>query len=822
MDTMRRLWEQYRYLAFGALFVSVFGLGLIGWRLTEPMSIWEAAYRSLGLFVLEGSARGDIAVPLNIARFAAPLTTSWAVIALAARIIRSHSTLTRASRARQHTVVLGSSHEAASIAQGFRGQEAAGKKRQVVSIGTLDAADEVQLARAGVLHLTAVDDHLLARILRDAQHVVIAEDHDRDAAAASHKVRSLSPDPDLSVLTLFDNRELSGDWVQSRADVVVCRPALIASAVLRQVAPFAEDSLTPSPVVLGDGLLATEITRGIIGGWQQPGETLTVHCGGPDRGWADAAVVGLDGRGTIDWQAMTPHAHLAPRTVRWALGAWQSPSKAERYRSHAATVYVAFDDDTDGVPIAMSIAHRLGDSVHVVVAVDDVSAWRGNNSGRGPNFLGKRELLSDPDHLCRGSAARLADEIVADLGRWPDDVATVFGRVERAQGQTATLGAQSEEMRAAIVRVASAIEETMATAGLTIVDDQGGPAAAVVLDPAELSAVAHEIGRLVPDPDGQPSERWVRQLELASRLPTLLLRTGRMPRRPGERRDTLNADNVSFLARCVHSGYLQVAQQTANATGSVHAATPWERLPDTEQRSNVAQVLDIPVKLAMADLTYAAVEHPRRYLFDPEDAELLSEQEHRRWAHFEMRNGRHGHAWNKPWAEIDPSAQQYDRDAVALIPRLLAHIGLEIVPLDPAAEPRGGYLPPAPERKAEPQRYRRRGRAWAWPLTAPHTWRTGRGDRLVARAGDWWVITEDGSPRSVSPAAFAATYQHVAGPEFARIGTVTARQVRQRETVTTREGMATAEVGDWLVSDDEGHTWPVSGRVFDQLYGPEV
>lgn len=820
MDTFRKLWSQHRYTAFGLFFVSVFVMGWFGWMQTESMSAWEAAYRSLALFVLDGATQGDISPLLNFARFAAPIATSWAIVGLVLRVVRSQSTLSRAIRLRNHTVVLGGGHEAALIARGFRTRVTPAAKSRVLAIGAFDPADSVQLTRAGVFHLDAADDHDLRRILQDAARVVVAEGDDTAAAAASRRVRKLNDDPGLPVVTLLADRELARSWPRSGADSVVCRPSLIASSVLRQAPPYPEDSLAPSPIVLGDGRLASEIVRGIIVGWQQPGETLTVHCAGGAPGWADAAISGLAIRGRAPWHSVTPHTDPGPHTVREALDEWRPPQKRDRYTVQPATVYVAFDQDTRTVRVAQSLSRGMQDMVRVVAVVDDVDTWSQDAATSSILFLGREELLCDPDHLCRDATTALADEIIADLGRWPADTPSAFGPVHREAGAAATLASQTEHVRRAIIDVAAQIELILGSGGL-VVTDRPGDSAAVVLDPSELTAIAHKLGEVLGSVGEPTEEARLRLLELAGRLPTLLLRTGRTPVRPDERPDTLDASDIVNLARAIHAGYLIVAEATGNATGSDNAKKPWEELDDTDRRSNIAQGLDIPLKLAMVGLTYKPAERPRRYQFTGKELDLLGEQEHRRWAHFEMRNGRHGHTWNLPWAELDAGAKQYDLDAVALIPGLLAYVHLEITGIDDQHPPQGEYLPPRetnPEGGARP--FRRIGRAWAFPLNAPHRWRSSGGDDLLAQAGDWWVVTEDGTARSVSPDAFLKTYRHVSGPEYVRCGTVNARQVRRDDVIWTREGQAQARVGDWLVTDQDGNTWPVPDQLFTRLYVP--
>lgn len=119
------------------------------------------------------------------------------------------------------------------------------------------------------------------------------------------------------------------------------------------------------------------------------------------------------------------------------------------------------------------------------------------------------------------------------------------------------------------------------------------------------------------------------------------------------------------------------------------------------------------------------------------------------------------------------------------------------------------------------RRFRRRGRAWAWQLEKAFDWETPRGDRLQGSPGDWWVITEDGSSRTVKPRSFAATYAQIKDQEYRRAGVVTARQATEPEIVQTQEGEATAAPGDWIVTDADGASWPVPPETFAAGYEEE-
>lgn len=119
------------------------------------------------------------------------------------------------------------------------------------------------------------------------------------------------------------------------------------------------------------------------------------------------------------------------------------------------------------------------------------------------------------------------------------------------------------------------------------------------------------------------------------------------------------------------------------------------------------------------------------------------------------------------------------------------------------------------------ERFRRLGQVRAERLTRPLEWTTAHGDMLHGEVGDWIVTALDGSnERTVKPAAFEKTYEPVGDGIYRRTGVVRAYQVDASTAVATLEGEARAEVGDWIVTDDQGNSWPVPDDVFRQGYEP--
>lgn len=119
-----------------------------------------------------------------------------------------------------------------------------------------------------------------------------------------------------------------------------------------------------------------------------------------------------------------------------------------------------------------------------------------------------------------------------------------------------------------------------------------------------------------------------------------------------------------------------------------------------------------------------------------------------------------------------------------------------------------------------PREYRRVGEVTARRLDKDFTWMTERGDELHGDVGDWLVESADGGKRTVKPQEFSDLYEPVSGVRFRRRGTVSARRTDAAVTVSTLEGLAKAEPGDWIVTASDGSSWPVPDEVFRKSYAP--
>lgn len=118
------------------------------------------------------------------------------------------------------------------------------------------------------------------------------------------------------------------------------------------------------------------------------------------------------------------------------------------------------------------------------------------------------------------------------------------------------------------------------------------------------------------------------------------------------------------------------------------------------------------------------------------------------------------------------------------------------------------------------RRFTRTGVVDAHRLAQPLDWTNGSGDTLKGEAGDWLVTSPEGSRRTVTDGQFRASHEFVSDDLWRRRGEVTAERVEVKTEVITREGRAMAHPGDWVVTSEDGWSWPVRDVVFRASYEP--
>ena len=151
----------------------------------------------------------------------------------------------------------------------------------------------------------------------------------------------------------------------------------------------------------------------------------------------------------------------------------------------------------------------------------------------------------------------------------------------------------------------------------------------------------------------------------------------------------LNLDG-EILARAAHRDYVRRRLAQGADLANDPALSAWDDLPESLRESNRAQVADIPAKLSAVGYELAPTEDwdSDLFSFPPEQIETLARMEHKRFVEERLRAGyRYGpkdtaaklSPYLVPWEQLPEDIRDLDRDAVRLIPSLLAAAGYAIV-----------------------------------------------------------------------------------------------------------------------------------------------
>lgn len=676
-DDTRRSAPPQQVLLLGGVVLTVV-LGFIGWTELMPALSWdERLFKALNLIGLGYDAPpGSVPPPtLNVARFLAHFVAFYAFGSVVNNLFRERGVLFRASLSRDHVVIVGDAPEVPRLALNYR--HGAGVTKRVVVVADLSAETSAHLGRQGVLVVRPMPQQALSRVLKGAAVAVVAGTTDHETARLATQVEKASTDPGFPTTVVFDGRDITHQWNQGRAGSAICRSTQVAIQTLRLVPPRPAEHVSPPPIVIGEGTTAAEIVRRIVVGWQELGERMPVHCLGTQRGWLDDIEVGLEDRAELRFVPTPLNQECVVRAVR-ALRAEWTPPPDRKATSTGPAIVIALEDETTAFTLAVALAGAQPDA-RIAALVEDAAVWapRATALGVAPILVSRNEKLADPEVLAITAESLLTEAILDDAGSWPPGIPTVFGPVTApADGAVLRLADQPPATQQAIRTIAAHTEDVLAAGGVAARGGNSLDDRAIILSPDELRAMADRIVDLAGDetPEGR-----LRALELAARLPTLAARAGWAPHRPPGRSNLLSHAEIVALAPRVHEQYRMIAARTNNATGSEAADQTWAQLSAFDQESNRAQLAGAPVKLAAASLTWRRAEHPVRYAFSPEQVEFLAELEHRRWEHHQRRNGRPGHTWARPWAELTEEVRDYDRDPIRALPEVLAGVGIEIV-----------------------------------------------------------------------------------------------------------------------------------------------
>ena len=676
-------WGSGRWCLLGTLVVAVLLFGTCGWLEADPALQWcDALYRAIQLFVLDMSEKNPPPA-LNVARWLALIIAFYAVAEVLLAVFTQQKQLLHARLRRNHIVVIGNGPEAASLA-GNDTYHTAGKK--VVVIGDLDPSDQAWLAGRGVSVLPDLSDPHLTRVLRGAKDVVIVGDNDNETANLVCRVASTAPT--TQPLALFDSPALARQWTRSSSDAArtVCRVTQLALETLRLCPPFPSDAAVPDPVVVGDGPLAAELTRRIILGWQHDGWRPRILCLSERTGWAGDLVQKFGGAVQVEQMALLP-ACVEARVTEFR-DTWVPPEKG-RGTVGGIRVYLALTESSKAVTIARELLEDP--ATHIGLVVDQNTHWEDlfKDVSDRVRLISRDALLADPKVLERNEADLLRSELRRDAESWPPDSPSLFSTDivrDKNSGDIVDVTPDQHRLDLGVDLLtrddAKAAREVLEAGGMkakTGIPLEPAPLAG----PSQLRFMQLTLLDLLTNKelfsdadDSHDLQQWA--LDLASRLPEMMQRSGWTV--TSDTPPLLDSESIERLAERVHESYRQQALAEGNPTGSRLVETPWKELSAFDKSSNRAVVLDYPVKLASIGLDWRRSTTPATPPKLPDEQKhVLSVAEHRRWSHFQRRNGREGHYFNTPWDELTPEQKSLDENIINTMGSFLASEGIEII-----------------------------------------------------------------------------------------------------------------------------------------------
>lgn len=353
---------------------------------------------------------------------------------------------------------------------------------------------------------------------------------------------------------------------------------------------------------------------------------------------------------------------------------------------------------------------------------------------------------------------------------------------------------------------ARVITEAIADAG----GDSGDPGSVVVIDCREPSAAQYRSSQrlcaarphwlvLVRREDGIGIDKRPTMPSLIPFGLTLVTRDG------------VPEDGWTRIARRLHTKYVEGRKPDKPTR------LPWDELDDFLRLSNLRQVASTLLIADVAGRTWDPGDGSRKPLpLTQEEIAAHAHLEHEDWkAYYEANGWTYGEdddwvlkqsPYLVPWSDLTDEDTAATIDGVTNSLQQLTTLGYHPF--------RKGATVPAMRPLG---RYRRGGVVTAVRQDSHWSWTTKAGDVLPAGAGDWRVVA-DGRTWSVRDEAFQATYRHLDGDQWERIGVVSARQVATGEQVGSPEGLVNAQPGDWVVEDDEHRRWVVPEGQFRQNY----
>lgn len=497
-----------------------------------------------------------------------------------------------------------------------------------------------------------------------------------DLATVALVVEALDADAEASVAAAFFDQSTSEIFRSVPRVEALAWGSQLARRIATELPPNPVGSVAPPPIVVGDAPMARLVATQWVKGWAEPGARKLLHCVGHNGVWAQEAKEESEPDGTLTWSESSLRPGPVLRRVRELLDEWTPPAT---FDPTGPAVFVATDDEVTTVAIASAIAHQVP-GARVAAIVSGVARWPGIP---GVRLFSLAEARQPGALRHRSPSEELARLLLADYA-WlagPNAEATappvsLFGSFTYDGEVPLSWDNQPGQTQAAVSLVAEACGRVLSAGQVELGAEPTPGGAPIILSPTELRAMACTILSLLEvDVD---DAHLLTALEVAVRLPVLATRAGLSPVRPPAYQPLLDHGSVEVMAQQVHLAYLQVSQETSNATQSSLANAFWGELDDFEKASNRAVVTGSAIAHAMLGFEWRHAKRPVAPEFDAV-IEALAELEHRRWAINQRINGRQNHKWAIAWDKVTDGAKEYDAAIVRAIPAIFATMNLEVV-----------------------------------------------------------------------------------------------------------------------------------------------
>ncbi|MDO5067805.1 MAG: hypothetical protein Q4D96_11045 [Propionibacteriaceae bacterium] len=478
-----------------------------------------------------------------------------------------------------------------------------------------------------------------------ASHGEVLWSHDDDQVARLLTTH-LEQHPDRCVTALFADEQVADLWAGQPGVTARAWVPILVRDVLAAVPPYPVERVAPPPVVVGDCPVARRLADEIAVGWR--GGCAATHLEAP----------------------LHPSALVA--AVSSLVEQWRPP-QPKRGTCTGPTVYVAAGPEGEALAAARAVAAEVS-GARVAVVLSGEIAWP---RPAGVTVFTVAKARARAAEVPEDPTLRLARLLFEDAA-WlsaPDAAATapdqpLFSGISH---ETPGWDGQDERTRRQFLAVAEAASRVLGAAGVEVRQRHSRVSEVVLLDPSQLAAMAEQL-LVVVGIERTPGS-WLTALEVAARLPVLVVRSGMALSAPGDA--LLTPELVELLAPQVHLAYQEVSGETGNASGSPLAELLWAELSEFDRASNRATVVGCAVAHAALGLAWRRSTGQGGVDIEPHVARL-GELEHRRWAIHERQHGRPDHKWAVPWERMDEGLKHYDLRIARAIPAILADAGLEV------------------------------------------------------------------------------------------------------------------------------------------------